>query len=154
MGILSPEWDGRIGHWLRTLEADFYEPWGTIDFKAFRTEKHLAYNELRWEEFVHAPPGFTWGNTYEYCWFLGDVHLTERAGKPWFARFSTGSAILRKCLALTAACSGFRIPSGTPPHCRRYLWAVMCLIWVRSLLGGDGWHEGNFLFADQLHLPD
>lgn len=79
MGILSPEWDGRIGHWLRTLEADFYEPLGTIDFRAFRTEKHLAYSELRQDEFVPAPSGFTWGNTYEYCWFLGDVHLTERA---------------------------------------------------------------------------
>ena len=62
MGILSPEWDGRIGHWLRKLEADLYEPLGTIDFKTFRTEKHLAYNELRREEFVPAPSGFTWGN--------------------------------------------------------------------------------------------
>ncbi len=79
MGILSPEWDGRIGHWIRTLEADFYEPLGAVEFKAFRTRDHLMYGELDQAEFVPAPPGFTWGDTWEYCWFLGDIILPERA---------------------------------------------------------------------------
>ena len=79
MGRLSPEWDGRIGHWIRTLEADFYEPLGAGEFKAFRTRDHLMYGELDQAEFVPAPPGFTWGDTWEYCWFLGDIILPERA---------------------------------------------------------------------------
>lgn len=79
MGILSPEWDGRIRYWLRTLEEDFYEPLGEIKFQAFRTEKHLKYEELDKEKFVPVSSGFCWGNTWEYCWFLGEVLLPKEA---------------------------------------------------------------------------
>lgn len=79
MSILSPEWDGRIGHWIRTLREDFYRPLGKIEMEAFRTDKHLKYEELDKVEFVSAPTGFTWGNTWEYCWFRGDLILPKEA---------------------------------------------------------------------------
>ena len=79
MGILSSEWDGRIGHWIRTLKEDFYEPLGEIRMEAFRTDRHLKYEELNGAEFVPAPSGFTWGNTWEYCWFRGSLCLPKEA---------------------------------------------------------------------------
>lgn len=79
MGILSPEWDGRIRHWIRTLEADFYEPLGEIEFQAFKTKEHLKYEELDREKFVPVSAGFSWGEVWEYCWFLGDILLPQKA---------------------------------------------------------------------------
>ncbi len=79
MGILSPEWEGRIKHWIRTLEADFYEPLGEIEFQAFKTKEHLRYEELDQEKFVPVSGGFSWGETWEYCWFLGDILLPQKA---------------------------------------------------------------------------
>jgi alpha-mannosidase len=79
MGILSPEWDGRIRHWIRTLEADFYEPLGEIEFQAFKTKDHLKYEELDREKFVPVSAGLSWGEAWEYCWFLGDILLPKKA---------------------------------------------------------------------------
>ena len=31
------------------------------------------------EQFVSVKPGFTWGNTYEYCWMKGHIQLSEEA---------------------------------------------------------------------------
>lgn len=79
MAILNSEWNDRIQHWIRTLKEDFYKPLGRIDFEAYRTDRHLSYKELERTVFSPVSPGFTWGNTWEYCWFLGRIVLPEEA---------------------------------------------------------------------------
>ena len=61
--LMKSEWRDRIGHWVRTLKDDFYQPLG----------------EAKKEQFVSIKPGFTWGNTYEYCWMKGHIQLSEEA---------------------------------------------------------------------------
>lgn len=79
MDVLSSEWRDRIAHWIRTLKQDFYAPLGEIGWEAFRTRNHLSPRELESREFVPVSPGFTWGETWEYCWFRGRVTLPEAA---------------------------------------------------------------------------
>lgn len=79
MDVLSSEWRDRIAHWIRTLKQDFYAPLGEIGWEAFRTRAHLSPRELESCEFVPVSPGFTWGETWEYCWFRGRVTLPEAA---------------------------------------------------------------------------
>lgn len=69
MGIMSSEWSGRLQHWMRTLKDDFYRPLGTISWEAFRTMEHLSPEEAMKGQFEPVEPGFTWGKTWEYCWF-------------------------------------------------------------------------------------
>ena len=79
MKVMSAEWRDRVGHWIRTLKEDFYEPLGEISWSAARTMEHLSPQEALQREFVSVGPGFVWGNTWEYCWFQGSVTLPERA---------------------------------------------------------------------------
>lgn len=79
MDVLSSEWRDRVAHWVRTLKQDFYAPLGEIGWEAFRTRDHLSPRELESREFVPVSPGFTWGKTWEYCWFRGWVTLPEAA---------------------------------------------------------------------------
>ena len=79
MGIMSSEWSGRLQHWMRTLKDDFYRPLGTISWEAFRTMEHLSPEEAMKGQFEPAEPGFTWGKTWEYCWFRGKVVLPAEA---------------------------------------------------------------------------
>ena len=79
MGIMSAEWSGRLQHWLRTLKDDFYRPLGTISWEAFRTMEHLSPEEAMKGQFEPVEPGFTWGKTWEYCWFRGKVVLPAEA---------------------------------------------------------------------------
>ena len=79
MGIMSSEWSGRLQHWMRTLKDDFYRPLGTISWEAFRTMEHLSPEEAAKGQFEPVEPGFTWGKTWEYCWFRGKVVLPEEA---------------------------------------------------------------------------
>lgn len=79
MGIMSAEWSGRLQHWLRTLKDDFYRPLGTISWEAFRTMEHLSPEEAMKGQFELVEPGFTWGKTWEYCWFRGKVVLPAEA---------------------------------------------------------------------------
>lgn len=82
MGIMSAEWSGRLQHWLRTLKDDFYRPLGTISWEAFRTMEHLSPEEAMKGQFELVEPSFTWGKTWEYCWFRGKVVLpVEAEGK-------------------------------------------------------------------------
>lgn len=79
MEILNSEWKGRLEHWIRTLKADLYEPLGEIFWEAYRTMEQLRLNELSQKEFMPVRPGFSWGDTWEYCWFRGRITLPERA---------------------------------------------------------------------------
>ena len=66
-------------YWVRTLKDDFYQPLGEIQWEAFRTNEQLSLGEAKKEQFVSVKPGFTWGNTYEYCWMKGHIQLSEEA---------------------------------------------------------------------------
>lgn len=77
--ILNSEWNDRIQHWLRTLKADFYTPIEEIHFEAHRTDRHYEYKDLKNLTFEAVNPGFTWGKTWEYCWFLGKIRLPGEA---------------------------------------------------------------------------
>ena len=79
MGIMSSEWRGRLQHWMRTLKDDFYRPLGEISWEAFRTMDHLSREEAMNGPFEPVEPGFTWGKTWEYCWFRGKVVLPAEA---------------------------------------------------------------------------
>ncbi|MDO4293939.1 MAG: glycoside hydrolase family 38 C-terminal domain-containing protein [Eubacteriales bacterium] len=79
MGIMSSEWRGRLGHWMRTLKDDFYRPLGEISWEAFCTMEHLSREEAMAGPFQPVEPGFTWGHTWEYCWFKGRVVLPKEA---------------------------------------------------------------------------
>lgn len=89
--VMHSEWADRIRHWIRTLKDDFYEPLGEISWEAFRTREHLKLEELASCEFTKAEPGFTWGETWEYCWFRGSVTLpAEAEGKRIVMRLAPG----------------------------------------------------------------
>lgn len=79
MGIMNAEWRDRVKHWLRTLKDDFYEPLGELAWEAFPTMEYLTQEEALQGAFAPVKPGFTWGKTYEYCWFKGSLTLPERA---------------------------------------------------------------------------
>lgn len=79
MGIMSAEWCGRLNHWMRTLKQDFYKPLGEISWEAFRTMEHLSKEEAMAGPFEPVEPGFTWGKTWEYCWFRGKIVLPKEA---------------------------------------------------------------------------
>jgi len=77
--LLHPEWRVRIDHWKRTLTEDFYEPIGVISWEAFRTMEHLLHTDVIHEDFQPVEEGFTWGNSWEYCWFKTTITLPEEA---------------------------------------------------------------------------
>ena len=79
MGIMNAEWRDRVKHWLRTLKDDFYEPLGELAWEAFPTMEYLTQEEALQGAFAPVKPGFTWGKTYEYCWFKGSLTVPERA---------------------------------------------------------------------------
>lgn len=76
---MNAEWKRRIGHWIRTLRDDLYAPLGEISWEAFCTMDHLSVAEAKQGPFVPVSPGFTWGHTWEYCWFKGYITLPEEA---------------------------------------------------------------------------
>lgn len=79
MKVMHSEWRDRIKHWMRTLKDDFYEPLGEISWEAFETMEQLSPGEVQEKPFTAVAPGFTWGHTWEYCWFRGKVTLPEEA---------------------------------------------------------------------------
>lgn len=79
MKVMHSEWKGRIEHWVRKLKEDFYEPLGEISWEAFTTMEQLSYEEAQKGSYVRVEPGFTWGHTWEYCWFRGGFTLPKEA---------------------------------------------------------------------------
>ena len=91
MKVMHSEWTDRLHHWIRTLKDDFYEPLGEIAWEAFRTKEHRTPEEVAQCAFTRVEPGFTWGETWEYCWFRGTVTLpAEAAGKRIVMRLAPG----------------------------------------------------------------
>lgn len=82
MKTMNSEYMARIEHWTRTLKDDFYEPLGEIDFEASRTMEELSLEQAKELDYVPVKPGYTWGKTWEYCWFRTQIKLgQEAAGK-------------------------------------------------------------------------
>ncbi|WP_408071707.1 alpha-mannosidase [Butyrivibrio sp. JL13D10] len=79
MNVMHSEWRDRISHWVRTLKDDFYEPLGEMEWEAAVTMKQLGMENLGDLKFRPVEPGFTWGNTYEYCWFRTKITLPENS---------------------------------------------------------------------------
>lgn len=79
MNVMHSEWSGRIKHWIRTLKDDFYEPLGEFRWEAGRTMEHLSPKEAAGMAFTPVQSGFTWGDTYEYCWFRSHIELPREA---------------------------------------------------------------------------
>lgn len=79
MNVMHSEWTGRLKHWSRTLKDDFYQPLEEIRWEAFRTMEHLSHEEASQKVFEPVMPGFTWGKTWEYCWFRAVITLPESA---------------------------------------------------------------------------
>lgn len=79
MKVMHSEWSGRIRHWIRTLKDDFYEPLGEFRWEGHRTMEHISPEQALGLAFEQVQPGFTWGNTYEYCWFRSRIELPGRA---------------------------------------------------------------------------
>lgn len=74
---MTSETRDRINNWICTLKKDFYKPLGEIQWRAGLTDRHFTLEETKKLEFVEAAPGFTWGRSYEYCWFKGKIRLPE-----------------------------------------------------------------------------
>jgi len=79
MNIMNSEWRDRVKHWIRVLKDDLYLPLGEISWEAFRTMEHISPEEAENGPFEPVGEGFTWGTTWEYCWFKGKVVLPEAA---------------------------------------------------------------------------
>ena len=79
MSVMHSEWKGRLRHWIRTLKEDFYSPLGEILWQACPAEGRLSPQEAARKDFYRVEPGFTWGKSYEYCWFRAVIEVPERA---------------------------------------------------------------------------
>jgi alpha-mannosidase len=78
MEVMNSEWQDRLAHWISTLKKDLYEPVGEIRWSACRTMDQLSLQEAENLPFEQADPGFTWGKTYEYCWFRSMIRIPEQ----------------------------------------------------------------------------
>ena len=79
MELMSSEWQDRLEHWLVTLKKDFYRPLGELRWEACRTTAHLTLQEASALSYEPVETGYTWGNTYEYCWFRTAFSLPQEA---------------------------------------------------------------------------
>ena len=79
MKIFSSEYEGRLQHWMRVLQDDFYKPLDGISFDAAHTMDELSLEEAQKLTFTKVEPGYVWGNVWEYCWFRGTIKLPEQA---------------------------------------------------------------------------
>ena len=79
MDIMHSEWKVRIENWLEVLKKDLYRPIGEITWEARRTKEYLTPEEAQNGSFEPVKPGYSWGETWEYCWFRGSVEIPEGA---------------------------------------------------------------------------
>ena len=77
MNLMSREYGGRLAHWQRTLQQDFYAPVGDIAFEGFVTMEQLTLEEAARGHFAPIPEGFEWGRTWEYMWVRARVVIPE-----------------------------------------------------------------------------
>ena len=77
MDIMHSEWKVRIDNWIAVLKQELYMPIGEIAFSAFKTKDYLTPEEAMKQSFEPVAPGFTWGETWEYCWFRASITIPE-----------------------------------------------------------------------------
>ena len=77
MNLMSKEYGGRLEHWQRTLQQDFYCPAGDIAFEGFTTMEQLTTEDAARGHFAPIPEGFEWGRTWEYMWVRARVVIPE-----------------------------------------------------------------------------
>lgn len=77
MDIMHSEWKVRIENWIAVLKQELYQPLGEISWTAHRTKEYLTPEQANACTFEPVQPGFTWGETWEYCWFKGSVTVPE-----------------------------------------------------------------------------
>ena len=88
---MLPEWQGRLRHWIHTLEKEFYEPVADVAFEGFCTYDMLDPAEAEKGPFAPMPVGTPWGRTWEYAWFRADLTIPESArGKTVVMDLQTG----------------------------------------------------------------
>ena len=74
---MHSEWKVRIENWLAVLKQELYQPIGEIEWSAHKTKEYLTPDEALASEFEPVKAGYTWGETWEYCWFKGNVTIPE-----------------------------------------------------------------------------
>ena len=79
MGIQTSEWEGRLIHWIRTLEKDLYLPLERIHWEGFFTMEQLSLEEAKKQAYIPVEPGFAWGRTWEYGWFRTVLKIPRKA---------------------------------------------------------------------------
>jgi len=77
MDIMHSEWKVRIQNWLDVLKKELYQPIGEISWTAHKTKEYLTPEQALASDFEPVAPGYTWGETWEYCWFKGSVTVPE-----------------------------------------------------------------------------
>lgn len=88
---LNNEWKKRVERWKNELPTHFYKPLGEIMFDGFITTKQMTVDLALKEKFVPMPEGTKWGAKWEYCWFKGQIALTQEAqGKMIVTKIDTG----------------------------------------------------------------
>ena len=75
MKLISNEYMGRLRHWQRTIQQDFYMPVQPIAFEGFTTMAQLSVEEAARGDFAPIPEGFRWGHTWEYMWVRATVEI-------------------------------------------------------------------------------
>jgi len=79
MDIMHSEWKVRIDNWIAVLKQELYMPLGEITWSAFKTKDYLTPEEAMEQSFEPVAPGYTWGETWEYCWFRASIVIPEEA---------------------------------------------------------------------------
>ncbi|MBQ7291208.1 MAG: alpha-mannosidase [Clostridia bacterium] len=79
MDIMHSEWKVRIENWIAVLKQELYRPIGEISFSAHKTKEYLTPEQALQGDFEPVAPGYTWGETWEYCWFKGSVVIPKEA---------------------------------------------------------------------------
>ena len=79
MDIMHSEWKVRIDNWMAVLKQELYMPIGEIAFSAFKTKDYLTPEEAMKQSFEPVSPGYTWGETWEYCWFRASIVIPKEA---------------------------------------------------------------------------
>ncbi len=77
MDIMHSEWKVRIENWMAVLKQELYQPIGEITWTAHKTKEYLTPEQAMQGDFEPVAPGFTWGETWEYCWFKGEVVIPD-----------------------------------------------------------------------------
>ena len=74
---MHSEWKVRIENWIAVLKQELYQPIGEIEWSAHKTKEYLTPDAALAGKFEPVAPGYTWGETWEYCWFKSKITIPE-----------------------------------------------------------------------------